>query len=183
VPKNFVVRKEDNVIKAIRAKLFLILTGVMAIVGLVAAPVPSQSNLIGNASAALAAQTPTPTKDKIEPLFREYKGVSISMTADEVRKKLGDPKDKSDTQDFYEFSDTETAQVYYDEGKVMAVSVIYLRLADAPTPKKILGIDIEPKADGSLYKLVRYPAAGYWVSYSRTAGDDPLITISMKTYH
>jgi len=27
---------------------------------------------------------------------------------------------------------------------------------------------------------VRYPKAGYWVSYNRTAGNSPMITITMQ---
>ena len=49
-----------------------------------------------------------------------------------------------------------------------------------PSPKDVLGTDADKKPDGSLYKLVRYPKAGYWVSYSRTAGDSPTITVTMQ---
>lgn len=119
-------------------------------------------------------------KSELKPLYVDYKGVRIGMGAEEVRKKLGEPKDKSDAQDFYMFSDKESAQFYYDKGKVMAVSVNYLDLKAAPLPKIVLGVDVEPKADGAMYKLIRYPDAGYWVSYNRSAGDDPLITVTMQ---
>lgn len=119
-------------------------------------------------------------KKSDKPLYVGYKGVSIGMDAGEVRKKLGDPSDKSDAQDFYVFSEKETAQVFYDKGKVMAVSVNYLGEKSAPLPKVVLGLDIEAKPDGGMYKLVRYPEAGYWVSYNRTGGDDPLITVTMQ---
>ena len=33
---------------------------------------------------------------------------------------------------------------------------------------------------GSAYKMVEYKRAGCWVSYSRTAGDAPIVTVSMK---
>ena len=115
-----------------------------------------------------------------KPSYVEYKGVRIGMDAGEVRKKLGDPKDKGDVQDFYMFSEKETAQVFYDKGKVMAVSVNYLDDKSAPLPKIVLGIDLEAKPDGGMFKLVRYPDAGYWVSYNRTGGDDPLITVTMQ---
>jgi len=115
-----------------------------------------------------------------KPFYIEYKGVRIGMDAGEVRKKLGDPKDKGDVQDFYMFSEKETAQVFYDKGKVMAVSVNYLDDKSAPLPKIVLGIDLEAKPDGGMFKLVRYPDAGYWVSYNRTGGDDPLITVTMQ---
>lgn len=123
-----------------------------------------------------------PKSDK--PLYSEYKGVRLGMETAEVRKKLGNPSDKSDTQDFYAFSENESAQVYYDKGKVIAVSVNYVgEKSGAPLPKIVLGTEIEAKADGAMYKLVRYPAAGYWVSYNRTGGGDPLITVTMQRIH
>jgi hypothetical protein len=134
--------------------------------------------LLGTGAPVVRAQNAKEKSDK--PLYIEYKGVRIGMGADEVRKKLGEPKDKSDAQDFYMFNDTESAQFYYDKGKVMAVSVNYLDVKAAPLPKVVLGTDIEPKADGGMYKLIRYPDAGYWVSYNRSAGNDPLITVTMQ---
>ena len=50
----------------------------------------------------------------------------------------------------------------------------------APAPKSVFGSDVAPKADGSIYRMVRYPKAGYWVSYSRTAGADPMVTVTMQ---
>ena len=126
------------------------------------------------------AQTPA-DKDKDEPPFHAYKGVRIGMTTDEARKILGTPTDKGDKQDFYSFNDNESCQVYYDEAKkVFAVSVTYLGGNDVPVPKTILGIDADRKDDGSLYKLVRYPKAGYWVSYTRTSGDSPMTILAMQ---
>lgn len=116
------------------------------------------------------------------PLFNEYRSVQIGMTAEEVRKKLNNPSDKSDEQDFFVFSDNESAQVFYDKSKkVFAISVNFLNGArDLPTAKLIFGSDIPPKPDGSIYKMVRYPKAGCWVSFSRTAGDSPLTTVTVQ---
>ncbi len=127
------------------------------------------------------SQTGDPTA-KLEPSFREYKGVSLGMTTDEARKKLGTPEDKGDEQDFYVFSDKESAQIYYDKNKhVDAISINYVgETSDVPKPKAVLGTDVEIKPDGSIHKLVRFPKAGCWISYSRTAGNDPLITITVK---
>jgi hypothetical protein len=44
----------------------------------------------------------------------------------------------------------------------------------------VFGEDIEAKADGSKSRLVRYPKAGFWVSYNRTAGDTPLVTVTIQ---
>lgn len=116
------------------------------------------------------------------PLFSDYKGVHIGMTIDEARKKLGEPQDKSDEQDFYVFNEQESAQVFYDKThKTYAVSINYLGAASSkPMPKAVVGSEIEAKPDGSMYKMVRYKKAGFWVSYSRTAGTDPLVTVTMQ---
>jgi hypothetical protein len=120
-------------------------------------------------------------KAQEEPPFHEYKGVRIGMTADEARKKLGSPTDKDDKQEIYSVSDNETCQVYYDDTKkVFAVSVTYLGGKAIPVAKSILGADAEAKQDGSIYKLVRYPKAGYWVSYTRTPGDSPMTIIAIQ---
>jgi hypothetical protein len=114
--------------------------------------------------------------------FREIRGVQLGMTSDDVRKKLGDPKDKSDEQDFFIFGETETAQVLYDKGhRVITISVDFISsAANVPTPKDVFGAEIEKKADGSIYKMVRYTKAGYWLSYNRTAGTSPLTTITLQ---
>jgi hypothetical protein len=122
------------------------------------------------------------TTSNDDPLLRDYKGVTLGMTAEEARRKLGEPSDKGDQQDFYNSSETEAAQIFYDAaGKVIAISVHYFgERAVAPNPKAIFGAEAETRADGSVYKLIKYVRAGYWVSYNRTAGDQPIVTVSMK---
>lgn len=125
-------------------------------------------------------QRPGGTED---PIFSEYRGVQIGWLADEVRKKLGDPASKGDEQDFYVFGEKETAQFQYDKAtkKVVAISVDFINGASTVlTPQQVFGADIEAKPDGSKYKLIRYPKAGYWLSYSRTAGDSPIITVTIQ---
>lgn len=117
-----------------------------------------------------------------EPAFSEFRGVRIGMSVEEARKKLGSPRDKGDDQDFYVFNDNQAVQIFYDKtAKVSAVSIDYMSGANGiPTSKDVLGTDADKKPDGSLYKMVRYPKAGYWVSYSRTAGDAPTTTVTMQ---
>ena len=56
------------------------------------------------------------------PLYREYRGVRLGMTAAEARASLGEPAFKSDEQDFYVFSANETAQLVYVAQKVVTIS-------------------------------------------------------------
>ena len=104
------------------------------------------------------------------------------MAADEARKKLGTPKDKSAEEDFFVFNDNENAQVLYDKtGTVSTISVNFLSGASSiPTAKEVLGSEAEAKADGTVYKMVRDPKAGYWIAYSRTAGSDAMVTITIQ---
>ena len=116
-----------------------------------------------------------------EPLFSEFKGVRIGTTTEEARKKLGSPSSKADDQDLY-VDDNQVVQVYYDKAKtVSAISVDFSSGATGiPAPKDVIGGEPETKADGSAYKMVRYPKLGYWVSYSRTAGASPTITVTIQ---
>lgn len=118
-----------------------------------------------------------------EPVLNDYRGVKLGWLADEVRKKLGNPVNKADDQDYYIFDDNERAQIYYDKDtrQVTAISVDFMTGASQIlTPQQVFGADFEGKADGSKSRLVRYPKAGCWVSYSRTAGDKPIISVTIQ---
>jgi len=138
-------------------------------------------------SSVAAAQTtrshPTAAKDDA-PIFHEYRGVQIGWIADDVRKKLGSPANQSTEQDYYVFGekDRERLQIIYDKtGKVTTISVDFMTVGpDVITPQQVFGADFDAKPDGSKHKLVRYPKAGYWVSYSRTAGDTPIISVTIQ---
>ena len=116
------------------------------------------------------------------PTFKDYKGVRIGMSADEVRQKLGAPALKEKTEDLFLISDVEMVQVVYDkDGQVSAVSITYSSKNEAaPTALSVPGEEVAAAADGRVYKLVRYPVVGYWVAYSRTAGDAPVVSVTMK---
>ena len=124
------------------------------------------------------AQTAAPSN---APVYTDYRGIKIGMSAGEARSK-SDKLTKGDDQDFLVFSEHESAQIYYDQtGKVTAISIDYFGDNNgAPTPEAVLGAGIQAKPDGSMYQLNRYPEAGYWVSYNRTAGDKPIVTITMQ---
>ena len=150
-----------------------------------AVPLAGALILMALAPVALRAQRP---KDALDPdadnrpAFSDFKGVSIGMHAEEARKKLGNPREKGAEQDFYMFGDNQAVQVFYDKaGAVNAISIDFMSGANAiPSCKDVLGAEAEKKADGSVYKLIRYPKAGYWVSYSRTAGSETTVTITMQ---
>jgi len=113
-------------------------------------------------------------------LFSEYKGIKIGVATDAVRAKLGSPKDRSDNLDLYTFSNNESVQFYYTAKVVNAIVITYTGdLKGAPLAKDIFGIDVAEK-DGMIFKMERYPKAGYWVSYTRTSGNDAMVNIAIQ---
>ncbi len=136
------------------------------------------------AASKTAMQTSETPKAVIMPVLLNYKDVKIGATADEVRDKLG--KAKIDDKDgfFYKIDDNELAQIRLGKDKkVRLISITYTSdNKNAPKFEDVFGMNVaaEPGADGKIYKLVRYPEAGYWVAYSRTAGDKPTVTVTMQ---
>lgn len=116
------------------------------------------------------------------PVYTSLMGVSLGMSAAEVRGKLKKAKDQSDTQDLFVFSDSKSAQIFYGpKGKVVAISIDYVgKNSDAPSAEEVLGEAVQARADGSLYALKRYPEAGYWVAYSRTAGENHVTSVTVQ---
>ena len=131
----------------------------------------------------LTANAQTPDKKNL-PVWQNYKGVGIGMTADEVRQKLGAAKSEDADGFFYIFSDTENAQVLLDKDKkVRTVSVVFT--ADNTAAPKFADVfgktaELEAKPDGSIYKMVKYTDAGYWVSYSRMAGEKAMVIVMIQ---
>lgn len=152
-----------------------ILLTIAALFTAVAFLVPSQS-----ASARRVAPATNPTPEK--SLFTEYRGIKIGMAATDVRTKLGKAKDETDTQDQYIFSDNESALFYYDASKnVNAIMITFQGdVSKAPAAKDVFGQDVPPNDSGMIFKMEKYPKAGYWISYTRTTGSDAMVNIALQ---
>lgn len=134
-----------------------------------------------NAAGKSEAQSDATTTD---PLFTDFQGVRLGMTATEVRQILGKPRDADESMDYFVFSDERRARVYYDAAsKAEAIVATFIgSQSGAPPSEDVLGTGIVLDATGSGSKKIDYPSHGYWVAYSRTAGDDVLVTITMKAF-
>jgi len=116
-----------------------------------------------------------------QPIYREYRGVRLGMTMEEARTKLGTAAMRSDDLDFYVFSENETAQIAYNAAhKVVTISVDYTNGVGAPDYRTVVGADILTRPDGSIYKMVEYQSADFWVSYNRSATTVPVVTITLQ---
>lgn len=113
------------------------------------------------------------------PVYTDYRGVRLGMTAEEVRGRLCKAVSEAKEEDFHVVSEAETARVFYDEAqKVRAVVATYT--AGGPTAEAVLGRAAETREDGSQHLKVSYERAGYWVAYTRTGGDTPVVTVAMQ---
>lgn len=116
-----------------------------------------------------------------QPLYTDFRGVTLGMTATDVRAKLGNPVLKDDELDYFVFSDSLSAQVAYDSShKAKVISVDYAGGAGAPDYRAVVGPQLTTREDGSIYGMVRYESRGFWVSYNRTAGPVVIVTITIQ---
>jgi hypothetical protein len=164
--------------------LLLIVLGLLLTASANAQTTTSQahdSEIATNKSAAKKTESNASARS-LAPVYTDFRGVRLGMAATDVRENLGHLRNKGDRQDFFVFSESESAQIVYDaQGKVTTISVDYLpKTGEAPTPESVLGEAVTSKPDGSIYQLKRYPEVGYWVAYSRTAGDNPIVTVTMQ---
>ena len=128
-----------------------------------------------------AVSAPSMDADNSTPIFISYKGISIGMLTEQVRASLGSPKSSADASDTFAPSDHEFISVYYERGKVSAFTITFTGdIGSAPAAKTVLGEEADVKPDGGLFKMVRYPKAGFWVSYCKIVGDEPIVIIAVN---
>ena len=115
-----------------------------------------------------------------QPLYREYRGVRVGMPMTEARAKLGDPTLRSDEQDYFVFSANETAQIAYDTAhKVTMISTDYTAGIGAPDYRTVVGDGLLERPDGSVFRMVMFDSERLWVTYNKSAGVVPTVTITI----
>src|SRR5438270_6006875 len=107
------------------------------------------------------------------------------MTSDQVKDKLGRPETADKSGMLFSRNNGETVQIELDaDGKVKMIAAIYSgKNTDAPEIGTVLGTNTETQTstDGRIYKMIRYPSAGYWVAYSRLNLDNgPMTTVTIQ---
>lgn len=132
------------------------------------------------------ASTTTPKKKAtVGPVFTNYRKVEIGMDASSVDDILGKPESEYPDRIFFEISNAEDVQIAIGpDKKVTAVVVSFAEGKGAPDFSTVFGEGVEPdrRPDGTIYKMVRYPDAGYWVSYYAAAGDKGNVTLMMRKF-
>jgi hypothetical protein len=129
---------------------------------------------------AQASTLPAPRAEAFR--LSSVRDIELGMTVDQVKAKLGKPDVADDAGMYFTLSGGDSVQIGLDaDKKVRTVAAIYAAGSkSAPTIQDVLGTD-EAAADGDIYKMERYPDAGYWVSYSRSGSDKkPLVVVTMR---
>ena len=117
------------------------------------------------------------------PAMTEFRKASIGISADELKKAWGKPEVEDKTGFIFQFSDKEMAQVAITpDEKVDAIAVTFRDGTGAPKAEDIFGPNekIERKENGSVFHMVRYEEAGYWVSYLSQGEGKPVILTYKK---
>jgi hypothetical protein len=129
-----------------------------------------------------ANPAPTPVPDQARLAMAGFKGVTLGTQMNDARAVLGEPREKSNEQDYWVFPTGESVQIVYNEDhSVRTISTSYFGpKAAPPVAKDIFGADVEANAEGAINKMVKYPKAGYWISYIKTAGPDPMVMITVQ---
>jgi hypothetical protein len=123
------------------------------------------------------------TKAIRTPAMTEFRKASIGILADDLKKAWGKPEIEDKTGFIYNFSDTEMAQVVITpDEKVDAIAVTFRDGTGAPKAEDVFGPKekIERKENGSVFHMVRYEDAGYWVSYLSQGEGKPVILTYKK---
>jgi outer membrane protein assembly factor BamE (lipoprotein component of BamABCDE complex) len=148
------------------------------------AALPAFAQTTGNAESTAATTNAAEENGKkvTMPAWTAYREVKLGMSAEEVRKILGKPKIDDKDGFYYEISDDEFVQIRLDNDKKVRIIAATYTGGKLPQYGDVFGAEAEPptKPDGSIYNLVRYPEAGFWIAYSRRAGEKPAVTVTMQ---
>jgi len=124
----------------------------------------------------------TPAKKVVQPALKAIREVELGMSVDDVKHKLGKPDVEDDTGMYFTLNGGDSVQIGLGpDKKVRTVASIYAAGSkNAPSAQEVLGADAD-STDGDTYKMIRYPDAGYWVSYSKTnSKDKPVVIVTMR---
>jgi hypothetical protein len=170
------MRKSMNKSRITVTELIFLLIGILLLLAL-SRIATGQSQTPGARNAKAHAQVQ-------QPIYREYRGVRLDMTAAEVRAKLGEPALKSDEQDFYVISANETVQIAYNAAqKAVTISTDYTGGVAAPDYKSVVGDGLLlERPDGSRFRMVMYDSERFWVSYNKSAATPSIVTITIGAY-
>jgi hypothetical protein len=135
-----------------------------------------------------ATQDPPPATTQDPPpapvkVMREYKGVKLGMTREQVHTALGKPEITSENTDDYKLTGNDTMTVHYDKGEVKAIQLAFFDPKNAPAWKDVVGetAEVTQLDNGAKHARTMVSEEKFWVSiYQSRDGSTTQITISRQ---
>lgn len=128
-------------------------------------------------SQVAAFQDPAPAPVKV---MQEFRGVSLGMSRDEIKKALGNSSSSTDTSEDYKFDGDNILTVHYDNDKVKAIQIAFYEDKNIPDWKDVVGdAEISESENGARHARKVVAGRNFWVSMWRNKdGSMTRITIS-----
>jgi hypothetical protein len=164
------------------ANLSYLVGAVLSILFICCGNIIAQTSEPNSEHAAYVKNAP-PQQAVVAPVLKEYRNVKIGEPAETLRELWGKPKMEYPDGLLYEPSDSETIQIAIGpDKKITAISITFADGKGAPSFADVFGTAAVPerRENGSVYKLVRYPDAGYWVAYYAGPPDKADVTLTMQ---
>lgn len=114
-------------------------------------------------------------------VMREYKGVKLGLSRDQVHTALGKPETTSDNLEDYHLSGDDSLTVHFENGEVKAITISFLEAKNAPAMKEVVGEtpEISQLENGATLARTNVTGEKFWVSYYKSKdGSTTRITIS-----
>jgi len=137
-----------------------------------------QTGQNGSDVAAVAEGTPKAT----EPItvMRDYRGIHLGMSQDEVQKALGKPDRHDKTWDEFKLEKDDLMTVRYQDGVVNVIQLYFTDAERAPEFAEVVGGDMEltQKDNGARFARRVIPEEKFWVSMYQS-GDKKVTTVTI----
>ena len=155
---------------------------------LIASALPAFGQTSEPNSTAVSTATVKPDETKKaqgSAAITDIHGISIGMSTSQIKDKLGKPESSDDTTMYFNLGNGESIQIGLDKDKkvILIAEIFSGKNAKSPDFDDVFGSEVEnpASADGKVYKMMRYPTAGYWISYSRLdLKSGPMTTVTMQ---
>lgn len=119
----------------------------------------------------------TPVAEHIN-VMRDYHGVRLGMTSEEVRAVMGEPARKSQTWDEFKLDKNDLMTVHYDNDGAKAIQLYFTDSDRAPEFVEVVGdTELTQKENGAKFARRVVDAERFWVSMYQSA-DKKMTTVS-----
>lgn len=124
---------------------------------------------------AQGAAASKPTK-----VMREYRGVKLGLTPDQVHNAVGKPEQISENREEYKIEGDGLLTVHYENGTVKAIQLYIPDIKYAPAFTDVIGdAEIQTRENGAKHARLIVAKENFWVSmYQNKDGTVTTITIS-----